>query len=67
MPLCYYLLVRIARIIPVDPHLMLRMPSIFGYLLTLLGVYWFARNRDAVLTVARRRLVRRWRFLSTPT
>ncbi|MGD0061612.1 MAG: hypothetical protein ABSD58_19565 [Verrucomicrobiia bacterium] len=45
MPLGYYLLVRAARILPGDPHIMLRLPSVFGYLMTLLGVYWFARKR----------------------
>jgi len=42
IPLGYYLLVRLARIFPGDPHLTLRLPSILGYILSLLGVYWFA-------------------------
>src|SRR6202008_183209 len=45
MPLGYYLLVRVARILPGDPHITLRLPSLLGYLITLLGVYWFARKR----------------------
>lgn len=44
MPLGYYLLVRLARILPGDPHVILRLPSILGYLLALLAVYWFARR-----------------------
>ena len=44
MPLGYYLLVRVTRILPGDPHVTLRLPSILGYLMTLLGVYWFARK-----------------------
>jgi hypothetical protein len=45
MPLGYYLLVRVARMLPGDPLITLRLPSVLGYLLTLLGVYWFARKR----------------------
>jgi 4-amino-4-deoxy-L-arabinose transferase-like glycosyltransferase len=45
MPLGYYLFVRVARMLPGDPLITLRLPSILGYLLTLLGVYWFARKR----------------------
>jgi hypothetical protein len=30
---------------PGDPHVTLRLPSILGYILSLLGVYWFARKR----------------------
>jgi hypothetical protein len=45
MSLGYYVLVRVARMLPADPHVTLRLPSILGYLLTLLGVYWFARKR----------------------
>ena len=45
MPLGYYVFVQLARILPGDPHVTLRLPSILGYLLTLLGVYWFARKR----------------------
>jgi hypothetical protein len=45
----YYVIVRLARIIPGNPLVTLRLPSIFGYILTLLGVYWFARKRLSVL------------------
>ncbi|HEV8412399.1 MAG TPA: glycosyltransferase family 39 protein [Bryobacteraceae bacterium] len=45
MPLGYYLLVRLVRILPGDPLVTLRLPSIVGYLMTLLAVYWFARKR----------------------
>ena len=45
MPLGYDLLVRLARLLPGDPRVTLRLPSILGYLMTLLGVYWFARKR----------------------
>ena len=45
MPPGYYVLVQLARILPGDPHVTLRLPSILGYILSLLGVYWFARKR----------------------
>ena len=45
MPPCYYVIVRLARMLPADPHVTLRVPSILGYILTLLGVYWFTRKR----------------------
>lgn len=45
MPLGYYLLIRLARMLPGDPLVTLRLPSILGYLMTLLGVYWFVRKR----------------------
>ena len=41
----YYAIVRLARMLPGDPHVTLRLPSILGYMLTLAGVYWFARKR----------------------
>jgi hypothetical protein len=41
----YYILVRAARMLPGDPHLTLLIPSIVGYLLTLLGVYSFTKKR----------------------
>jgi hypothetical protein len=44
MPLGYYLLIRLVRMLPGDPLVTLRLPSILGYLMTLLGVYWFARK-----------------------
>jgi hypothetical protein len=45
MPLGYNVLVHLARELPGDPLVTLRLPSILGYLLTLLGVYWFARRK----------------------
>lgn len=45
MPPGYYLLVRLATIFPGDPRVTLRFPSILGYILSLIGVYWFARKR----------------------
>ena len=45
MPPGYYVLVQLARLLPGDPHVTLRLPSILGYILSLLGVYWFARKR----------------------
>ena len=45
MPAGYYIIIRLARMIPGDPHIILRLPSIFGYIMTLLGVYWFAQKR----------------------
>ena len=55
----YYMVVRLARVFSSDAQLALRLPSIAGYLLTLLGAYWFARKRlpaiaglTAVLLVA---------------
>ena len=40
----YYVFVQLARLFPVDPHVALRAPSVLGYILTLLGVYWFIRK-----------------------
>jgi hypothetical protein len=45
MPPSYYGIVWIAKILPVDDHIILRLPSILGYVLTLSGVYLFARKR----------------------
>jgi hypothetical protein len=45
MPPGYYVMVRMGNVFSGDPHIILRLPSIFGYMLTLLGVYWFARKR----------------------
>jgi hypothetical protein len=45
MPPFYYVLVQLARRLPGDPLVTLRLPSIFGYLISLLGVYWFARRK----------------------
>jgi hypothetical protein len=44
MPPGYYVLVQLARRLPGDPLVTLRLPSILGYLLSLLGVYWFVRR-----------------------
>ena len=41
----YYVIMRLARMLPGDPFVTLRLPSILGYVLTLAGVYWFARKR----------------------
>jgi hypothetical protein len=46
----YYGMVQLARMLPGDPHVTLRLPSILGYVLTLLAVFWFARKRLPVLT-----------------
>jgi hypothetical protein len=45
MPVSYYMLVRLARTLSGGPQVTLRLPSIVGYGLTLLGVYAFARKR----------------------
>lgn len=45
MPLGYYLIVRVARLVPGEVLITLRLPSILGYLMTLLGVYLFVRKR----------------------
>jgi hypothetical protein len=45
MPPGYYILVQLARRLPGDPLVTLRLPSILGYLISLLGVYWFARRK----------------------
>ena len=45
MPVGYYLIVRLVTLFSGDLHVLLRLPSILGYVLTLLGVYWFARKR----------------------
>jgi len=45
MPPSYYPLVQLAGTLPGDQQVTLRLPSILGYILTLLGVYWFARKR----------------------
>lgn len=45
MPAAYYATVQIARALPLDPHIAARLPSILGYVLTLLGVSWFTRKR----------------------
>ena len=50
MPPGYYALVRFARMLPADPQVTLRLPSILGYILSLLGVYWFARKKMPAVT-----------------
>jgi Dolichyl-phosphate-mannose-protein mannosyltransferase len=45
MPVGYYLIVRIVNMLSGNPHVILRLPSIIGYILALLGVYWFVRKR----------------------
>jgi hypothetical protein len=44
MPPGYYVLVQLASTLPGDPLVTLRLPSIVGYLLSLVGVYWFAQR-----------------------
>lgn len=41
----YHILLQLAKILPGDPLVTFRLPSIVGYLLTVLGVYWFARRK----------------------
>jgi hypothetical protein len=43
----YYALLRVASRLPADPHIALRVPSILGYILTLLAVYMFVADRLA--------------------
>jgi 4-amino-4-deoxy-L-arabinose transferase-like glycosyltransferase len=45
MPLGYYMIVRLAGAIPGNPLITLRLPSVAGYFLALLGVYWFVSKR----------------------
>jgi hypothetical protein len=45
MPAGYYSIVQLFTRLPGDPLVTLRLPSILGYLLSLLGVYWFARRK----------------------
>ena len=45
MPPGWYALMHFVGMLPGDPHVILRLPSILGYVLSLLGVYWFARRR----------------------
>ncbi len=41
----YYAIVRLGSMLPGSAHVVLRVPSILGYILSLLGVYWFIRKR----------------------
>ena len=45
MPVGYYFIVRVVNMFSGDWHVILRLPSILGYALTLLGVYWFVRRK----------------------
>jgi hypothetical protein len=45
MPVGYYLIVRLVNTLSGNAHVILRLPSIIGYILALLGVYWFVRKR----------------------
>ncbi len=47
MPPGYELIERVARVLPLDVHAALRLPSILGYLFSLLAVYLFAKKRLA--------------------
>lgn len=44
MPLFYYWLEKQAGMLPLDPHIAFRLPSIAGYVLATVGVYFFARR-----------------------
>jgi Dolichyl-phosphate-mannose-protein mannosyltransferase len=44
----YYILVRVANAVASSQQLALRLPSLFGYLLCLLGAYCFVRKRLSV-------------------
>ncbi|MGJ5815079.1 hypothetical protein [Paludibaculum fermentans] len=41
----FHAILQVVRVLPLDPMVTLRIPSILGYLLTLCGVYWFTRKR----------------------
>lgn len=45
MPPAYYAAVRLARTLPIDEQITLRLPSIIGYIFTLAGVYWYIAKR----------------------
>ncbi len=45
MPPVYYVAVRLARLVPVDEHIAVRIPSILGYVVTLTGILLFIRKR----------------------
>src|SRR3954452_6135081 len=45
MPPVYYAAVRLARLVPVDDHIAVRIPSILGYVATLTGILLFIRKR----------------------
>src|SRR4051794_22148238 len=48
-PPAYYALVQLARLIPGDPQFTVRLPSVLGYILTLVAVYCFVMKRRSAL------------------
>jgi hypothetical protein len=50
MPAGYYAVVQLARILPLDPHIAVRLPSILGYILTIVAVFCFVKRRVPPLT-----------------
>ena len=50
MPAGYYAVVQLARMLPLDPHIAVRLPSILGYILTLAAVFCFVNRRVPPLT-----------------
>lgn len=50
MPAGYYAVIQIARTLPIDPHIAVRLPSIIGYIATLLAIFWFTNRRMPPLT-----------------
>lgn len=44
MPLFYYWLEKQAGRLPLDPHIAFRLPSVVGYALAVVGVYFFVRR-----------------------
>ena len=47
MPLGYYIVVRLARMLPFEPNVTLRLPSIVGYLLTLAACFRFVQRKSS--------------------
>jgi hypothetical protein len=45
----YYFMVWLGNNLAGDPHVILRLSSVFGYVLTLFGVYWFVRKRQPAI------------------
>ena len=45
MPPGYHAMIQLASMLPGDPLVTFRLPSILGYILTLLGIYWFVCKR----------------------
>jgi hypothetical protein len=50
MPAGYYAVVQLARTLPLDPHIAVRLPSILGYVLTLAALFCFVKRRVPPLT-----------------